>query len=141
MQHYTHFENLIFEFCQRNGVGLIQPDQNLNYVLYVDQIEVRCYSSASRIYLRADLGELPKSPEDQRECCKYLMQQMLLDSGCSPCVVSLNDRGRLTVHQQLTLDQCGPSDFEEGIEELANQVEVYSGILAGVTGFVSASLL
>ena len=125
MQKYTHFENLLFSFCQRHKVAMIQPDANLHYVLFVDNIEVRCFSDASSIYLQVEIADIPQPAGEHRELYMQLMQQSLLDCFSSNCVVSLNHKNWLTVYQKLPLDQCRLQDFEASMEALANQVDTY----------------
>ncbi|WP_020408646.1 CesT family type III secretion system chaperone [Hahella ganghwensis] len=133
MQHYNIFESLLFRFCQQHQVAMIQPDANLCYVLYVDNIEVHCFSNAGNIYLQVELMEAPLSPVALTQVYQHLMQQSLLDTIHATSVLSLNERGRATLFQRLVMEDCQLHDFEAAMALLANQVEIYSDILENHT--------
>ncbi|OZG74318.1 hypothetical protein BTA51_04720 [Hahella sp. CCB-MM4] len=131
MYKYAHFESLLYNFCLRHRVAMIQPDANLHYVLFVDHIEVRCFCNASSIYLQVELGVVSELSEERDQVYKHVMQQALLDSFSSGCVLSLNEKGGLTLYQRLQVDDCQLQSFEESMEMLANQVDTINSLLSG----------
>jgi hypothetical protein len=130
MNDYTRFENLLFSFCKKKSIGMIQPDENLQYIIYIDNYEVRCFTSLGDIFLQIDLGEFPRAMVNQQDFIKNLMQQSLLDIGDFMSVVSLSEQNRFVLTSRVTLHDCGLSALEMFLGELVNQSDVYKGLLA-----------
>lgn len=129
MQNYTHFEELIFQFCQRHRVGMIQPDEQLHYVIYVDDIEVRCFANSTHLYQLEELGSLPEAMDIRQMLLKRIAQQSLLDTAFSSCVLALNEDNKLVLYQRIPIERCQLADFEEAIADLVNHAEFYSELL------------
>jgi len=121
VQTYAYFESLIFGFCERYQISLIQPDQYLNYTLFVDGVEIKCYMQASSIVVRAVVPE--EYAMDDQSVCKTIMKQSFYESFSSGNVVSLDDDQRITFFKKMPVDQCSLSDFENLIEAVINGVE------------------
>ncbi|ABC30042.1 hypothetical protein HCH_03286 [Hahella chejuensis KCTC 2396] len=129
MHTYNQFESLLFRFCQRHQIAMIRPDANLHYVVYIDNLAVRCFSQGGSIYLQVDLEELPGAGPEHTQTGKHLMQQSLLDSLQTSSVVALDQQHRVILFQTLPLDDCQLHDLETAMETLANQAEAYGGML------------
>ena len=124
MLKYTHFEDLIFNYCCRHNLPMIQPDANLHYVIYVNDIEIRCFSKSSTIYLQSPLAATQGWSSD------VVQSQMEMVNSSDLKNVFPNDIGLLdtnrgqSICQEIPISQCEMADFEASIKALASQVEV-----------------
>ena len=130
MRDYHLFESLLFHFCRTHQIGMIRPDAQMHYSIFVDMVEIRCFATGGYICIYCDLSDIPTG-YDQREINKQIMHQSLLDGLQSSSTVSLNAQGELTLFQRLELDNCQLHDFEASIEQLVAQAEQYQEILQG----------
>ena len=130
MNDYTRFESLLFGFLRKNNIGLIQPDENLQYVIYIDDYEVRCFTTAGYIFIQIDLGCLPSAVVNRQGFLKNLLQQSLLDVGDFGSAISLNKYDRLVLSSRVPLDDCGLAELEMSLSGLVNQSDIYRDLLA-----------
>ena len=130
MHNYTQFEELIFSFCQRYQIGMIEPDQQLRYVLYVDDMEAKCFLANQEIYLLVELGGFGGSSPDKKQLLlEQLLQNPLVSCADSNCILSLNEDNILCLYQRLPTDSCNLTGFEESRADLASRAEVFTEVL------------
>jgi len=133
MKNYNLFENLLFRFCEQHTVALIQPDENLHYVLFIDAIEVRCFSNCGFIYFQAELSEPTSHIAGRQHLLKHLMQHSLLAGFTTACTLSINKSGRLLIYQKRSLDEFQFYEFEAAMEGIVDQAEGYLEVIESHT--------
>lgn len=131
MKQYAQLETLIFSFCQRYDVPLIQPDEHLKYTLLVDDIEIQCYLRGTNIYIEAKYSVLKSQELLANDASNYkkVMQHALLASKHSTAVIALSNDGSLLLSKKLPSSQWELPAFEEAIEFLVNELETLLGVL------------
>lgn len=132
MNDYTGFEAVLFEFCRRHHMAMIQPNADLHYVLFIDNRDVTCYSQDGFLFMQVDSGTLAVQQQDRQRLLKQILQQSLLEMAESAVVVSTNSNDTLVLSLRLSLDHCYVADFESSLGELMNHCDMYCDLLANV---------
>lgn len=130
MESYTNFEGLIHAFCEKHKVGLIQPDEYLQYSIYVDDFELKCRTVTRLLLIEVDLGKLPESRLQRHSLCCQLMQHSLLEAADSRPILSMSRDDKICLYQRHPLGSCGLDDFEKIVSEIANQADMYKEIFS-----------
>lgn len=116
---------LLHEFCVRHALPLPEPDDQGHYHLGFDHIEVSLFEDLGKLYLMAEVAQLPEKLDERERVIKksgaYLLPFLYIDE----CLLNLynNQPDEYLMLVSVMLDQDGLEAFETRLSALVNRAE------------------
>ena len=116
---------LLHDFCVRHVLPIPEPDDQGHYHLGFDHIEVSLFEDLGKLYLMAEVAQLPEKIDERERVIKksgaYLLPFLYIDE----CLLNLynNEPDEYLMLVSVMLDQDGLEAFETRLSALVNRAE------------------